>query len=96
MKRKLLKPSWVADDDRKPVTPAQLIPSRRVLPQKDLAFCLLIFCGVSQVDAYAIAYGSRAARASVCSYACHKRKEPQIQRFFEKVKEEECNIEFIY
>lgn len=45
------------------------------MPKADVAFCLLMWFGMSQVDAFILAYRPRANRASVAAMACRRSKE---------------------
>lgn len=45
------------------------------LSKADVVFCLLMWLGLSQVDAFQIAYRPRASRTSIAAMACRRAKE---------------------
>lgn len=56
--------------------PAQLDEAKKKkMSKQDVAFCLLMWFGLSQVESYKIAYQPRASRNSISAMACRKARE---------------------
>ena len=51
------------------------------MSKEDVVFCLLMWFGLSQVDAYKIAYQPRASRNSIAAMASRKSKEEWVYTY---------------
>jgi len=60
--------------------PARLDEAKK-MSKEDVVFCLLMWLGLSQVDAYIIAYRPRASRNSIAAMASRKSKEEWVYEY---------------
>lgn len=51
------------------------------MSKEDVVFCILMWFGLSQVDAYIIAYRPRASRNSIAAMASRKSKEEWVYEY---------------
>lgn len=78
-KKSTEKPPWeLAWELRK--YPARLDEAKD-MSKEDVVFCLLMWFGLSQVDAYIIAYRPRASRNSIAAMASRKSKEEWVSEY---------------
>lgn len=55
------------------------------MSKEDVVFCLLMWFGLSQVDAYKIAYQPRASRNSIAAMASRKSKEDWAREYMARL-----------
>lgn len=60
---------------------------RKHISKEDEVFSLLLWCGMSGVDAYRFAYKTDGKNNSLAAMASRKRKEPQIERYFRNLED---------
>lgn len=82
-KKNSKKTAWqLAWEQRK--YPAQLDEAKD-MSKEDVVFCLLMWLGMSQVDAYKIAYQPRASRNSIAAMASRKSREEWVYEYMNRL-----------